>query len=220
MIGFWPWVEITVCSECAKAHDRDFLERLRLLAPDVFENDEPVVGEVCLACGTVEPGGPWTEASKWVDADGKPARRATFRLCPRHRGQVYIEGIVVGSNLGDAAAVREVLGELPTVGSDLLGRIEGWRPTDGNGPAGAEDFVADRTSDEAVEAALGFWQASPPELQAKAAWLGPVRKDYRMRYRLDLVRDGADGRRETFTVVRTSGDWFTTYRTVGNAPAR
>jgi hypothetical protein len=44
--------------------------------------------------------------------------------------------------------------------------------------------------------------------------MGPVRKDYRMRYRLDLVRDTAAGRRETMTVIRTALDRFTTYRTI------
>jgi hypothetical protein len=222
MIGFWPWVEIAVCPDCLEVHDRDFLERLRLLAPDVLENDEPVVGEVCLACGSVEPaspaGGPegsWAAASKWVDAAGKPTRRAAFRLCPKHAGQVYIDGILVGSNLVNAAAFGEVLGELPTVGADLLARVEGWRPGTGTGQAGAEDFAADRPTDGALAAALAFWEASPPGLRAKAAHLGPVRKDYRLRYRLDLVRDDAAGRRETFTVVRTAPDRFATYRTAG-----
>lgn len=215
MTGFWPWIEIAVCPDCLEVHDRDFLERLRLLAPDVLENDEPVVGEVCLACGSLEPEGPWAEASKWVDAAGKPTRRAAFRLCPKHADRVYIDGILVGSNLTGGDAMRGVLGELPTVGADLLARVEGWRPGTGTGPAGAEDFAPDRTTDGALAAALAFWEASPPGMRAKAARLGPVRKDYRLRYRLDLMRDDAAGRRETFTVVRTAPDRFATYRTAG-----
>lgn len=220
MIGFWPWVEVRVCPACLEAHDRDFLERLRLLAPDVVENDEPIVGPVCLSCGRVgaagrsaSGAGTWTEASKWLDAGGRPARRSAFRLCAEHRDQVYIDGIVVTSNLAGAAALGSVLDELPSVAADLLERVEGWHA--GDGPAGAEDFAPERSRDEALRAALDFWEAAPEGLEAKAAWLGPIRKDYRMRYRLDLVRDLAGGRRETLVVLRAAGGKFTTYRLAG-----
>jgi len=213
MTGFWPWVELTVCEACLEAHDRDFLERLRLLAPDVLENDEPIVGEVCLVCGRTEPKTPWVEASKWVDAEGNPTRRSVFRLCPAHAKEVYVDGVIVSSNLVDEAAMGQVLAELPTVGADMLARIEGWRPNDTTGPAGASDFTTDRTAAEATRAAFDFWAAATPGLKAKAAWLGPIRKDYRMRYRLDLVRDHAAGRREMLSIVRTGRDQFATYRT-------
>ena len=32
LIGYWPWVQVEVCAVRLEAHDRDFLERLRLLA--------------------------------------------------------------------------------------------------------------------------------------------------------------------------------------------
>jgi hypothetical protein len=197
-----------VCGTCLAAHDRDFLERLRLLAPDVLENNEPIVGQVCLACGTLAAD-PWAEASKWVDAAGRTTRRATFRLCGTHRGQAYIDGIVVASNLGTATALGAVLDELPAVGADLLRRVEGW--TADKGPDGAEDFTPDRTREQALAAALAFWQAAPDGLEAKGAWLGPIRKDYRMRYRLDLARDFPGGRRETRVVLRAASGSFTTY---------
>ena len=41
--------------------------------------------------------------------------------------------------------------------------------------------------------------------------MGPVRKDYRMRYRLDLVRDFSDGRRESLIIMRTGPYKLTTY---------
>jgi hypothetical protein len=209
LIGYWPWVELEVCGTCLEAHDRDFLERLRLLAPDVLENDEPIVGQVCLACGTLTADA-WAEGSKWLDASGRPTRRATFRLCGTHRHQTYIDGIVVASNLGTATALGAVLDELPAVGEDLLGRVEGWAAD--KGPPGAEDFTPERTRDRALAAALAFWQAAPDGLEAKGAWLGPIRKDYRLRYRLDLARDLSGGRRETLTVVRTASGHFATYR--------
>jgi hypothetical protein len=213
MTGFWPWGAVRVCDACLEEYDREFNERLHLLAPDVIENDEPIVQPVCLACGTVESPGPWREASRWVGPNGGPARRATFFLCPHHADFPYVEGIVVSSNLTDLARMKSVMNELPTVGGDLLARVEKWRPEDSKGPAGALDFVPAHTRDQVAQAALDYWQQSPEGLEAKAAWLGPIRKDYRMRYRLDLVRDFAGGRRETLTVVRTGLDRFATYRT-------
>jgi hypothetical protein len=132
----------------------------------------------------------------------------------------YVEGIVVASNLTNEAALGAVLDELPAVGGDLLDRVEHWRPEDGHGPAGAEDFAAGRNRPETLAAAGAFWSTRPAGLEAKAAWLGPVRKDYRMRYRLDLVRDLADGRRETLSLVRLGPDRFAAYRTVAQAPGR
>lgn len=214
VIGFWPWLAVRVCDRCVEAHDRDFRERLALLAPDILENDEPVVRRACLACATVAADGPWTEGSKWVDAAGRPVRRARFYLCPRHADLAYVDGIIVSSNLTDARRLGTVLDELPTVGAAILERVEGWRPPQGKGPPGATDFTPGQTHAEAVDAALRFWQDAPDSLDARAAWMGPVRKDYRMRYRLDLVRDTAAGRRETMTVIRTALDRFTTYRTI------
>ena len=84
-------------------------------------------------------------------------------------------------------------------------------------PAGAIDFTPDQGHADAADATFRFWQEAPPGLDAKAAWLGPIRKDYRLRYRLDLVRDLIGGRRETLTVIRTASDRYTTYRTVAAA---
>ena len=217
VIGFWPWNEVRVCHGCREAHDRDFRERMALLVPDVLGNDEPVSQPVCLACAAVE--GPWTNASKWVDATGRPARRARFVLCPEHADAVYADGIVVSTNLTSADRVTELMDELPTVAGDLLARVEGWRPEDGRGPAGAATFAANLARDAVVADAWRFWETPVPGLEAKAAWLGPVRKDYRLRYRLDLVRDLAGGRRETLTVLRTQGDRFARYLTMGEAGA-
>jgi len=213
MTGFWPWVGVRVCDGCLEGYERNFLERLRLLAPDVLENDEPIVGEVCLVCGTLAPSGGWHEASKWTAPDGRPARRARFRLCPAHRRVAYVDGIVVTTSLADESRFGAVLGELPTVGGDLLARVEHWRPEDGRGPPGTDAFAADRNLRETARQALDFWQGRPEGLIAKAAWLGPVRKEYRMRYRLDLVREDDAGRRETFSVVRLGDDRFAAYRT-------
>jgi len=66
---------------------------------------------------------------------------------------------------------------------------------------------------ETAAKALDFWQGRPEGLVAKAAWLGPVRKEYRMRYRLDLVREDDAGRRETLSVVRLGDDRFAATRT-------
>jgi len=214
VIGFWPWVSIRVCDACVEAHDRDFRERLALLAPDVLENDEPVAQRVCLACAATESDGRWQEASKWVDAAGRPARRAKFHLCRRHADLPYVDGIIVPTNLTDGRRMAAVLEELPLVSGDILQRVEGWRPPSGRGPPGAADFTPDLTPADAADAATRFWQEAPPGLDAKAAWLGPVRKDYRLRYRLDLGRDMTGGRRETLTVVRAASDRFATYRTV------
>jgi len=213
MIGIWPWIPVRVCDACLEAHDRDFLERLRLLAPQVLENDEPIVGHVCLACGAVESADGWREASKWLDAAGRPVRRARFHLCGKHAGAVYIDGIVVSPNLSSAERLAEALDELPAAGADLLERVEGWRPGEAAGPAGATHFKPDLSRDAAAAEAFRFWQEAPAGLEAKAAWMGPVRKDYRMRYRLDLVRDFSDGRRESLVVVRTTPDRFAVFRT-------
>jgi hypothetical protein len=204
---------VRVCDACLHDYDRDFLERLRLLAPQVIENDEPISEPVCLVCGTVEPAGPWHEGSKWIGGDGAPARQARFRLCHKHRDAAFVEGIVIASNLTDAKRLRAVLDELPAVGGSLLERIEHWRPEDGRGPADAADFAASRTRDEAAEAAFEFWKTAPPEVEARGAWMGPVRKDYRLRYRLDLARDSSGGRRETLGLVRLGSDRFAVYRT-------
>jgi hypothetical protein len=219
MIGFWPWVALEVCDDCAPRHDRNFAERLKLLAPDVIENDEPIVRPVCLACAAVETDGAWHEAAKWVDPNGRPVRRSRFSLCEAHRGAVYADGIVISSNLAGAEALRSVLDELPAVTEALVARAAGWSLTRDDGPAGAADLRANRTQEETLADAAAFWQASPDGLEAKAAWLGPVRKDYRMRYRLDLVRDYAAGRRESLIVIRTSPTRFTTFRTVVSAAA-
>ena len=176
--------------------------------------------QVCLACGTILSPGPWREVSRWVAADGSPVRRARFYLCSRHADQPYVEGIIVSSNLGKLERMKSVLAELPTAGSDLLSRVEKWRPEDGTGPAGARDFVLARRHEEAAAATMEFWAATPQGLEAKAAWLGPIRKDYRMRYRLDLIRDFAGGRRETLTVVRLGMDRFATYLTERAAPPK
>ncbi len=210
MTGVWPWHEIAVCPACVEVHDRDFLERVRLLAPQVLEHDEPIAADVCLACGTVSSPEGWTQAGTWVDSDGAPTRAPRFRLCAAHAEAVYIDGVVVASNL--AGRVGEVLAELPTAGADLLERVEGWRPGQG-APAGATDVAADRADEEVRADVLAFWTARPEGLAARGAWLGPVRRDYRMRYRLDVVRDRADGTRETLVVVRTGPETFTTYRT-------
>jgi len=218
MIGFWPWIHIKVCDTCVAGHDRDFRERLALLAPDVFENDEPIVRQVCLACGTAETNVAWHQHSKWLDAAGRPTRRATFYLCGEHADLPYVDGIVVGTNLTSRSRMAEVLEELPVVGPALIKRVERWDPQGDRGPAGAADFAAGRGPDDTLADAMRFWQDSPHGLEAKAAWLGPVRRDYRMRYRLDLVRDFDDGRRETFVAIRTAAEEFVTYRTVGEAP--
>jgi len=226
MTGFWPWAETRVCDGCLEEYDRSFVERLRLLAPRVLENDEPISRQVCLVCGTVESAGPWHEVSKWVNRLDRPARHTSFYLCQRHSDFSYADGIVVSSNLKDAGRMAAVLDELPMVGGDLLARVEGWRPEDGRGPPGASDFAAGKTRDEAARLAIEFWQKEPEDLKARAAWLGPVRKDYRMRYRLDVVRDcltggrqPGSGRRETLLVLRTAVDRFILYRTTADAPA-
>jgi hypothetical protein len=216
MTGIWPWAKVQVCEDCLTAHDRDFRERLALLAPQVIENDEPVVERVCLACGTVDYDNAWPESAKWIDSAGRPARRARFYLCDEHRDGPYVDGIVVSTNLSDTARVAAVIEELPAVSGDILARVEGWKP-DGGAPAGAADFAPARQPGEALAAAVAFWQTCPAGIDARAAWLGPVRRDYRLRYRLDLVRDFTDGRREAFTLVRTAPDRIATYRTVGRA---
>jgi hypothetical protein len=220
LTGFWPWLQVRVCDDCLEAYDREFTERLRLLAPGVLENGEPVAQPVCLSCATIEPHGVWQQASRWVDANGRPARKATFYLCHRHRDLPYVEGIVVASNLASLARMKSVMNELPVAGGDLLQRVEGWRPETGKGPPGSTDFTPARHEDDVAPAALAFWQAAPPGLEAKGAWLGPVRKDYRLRYRLDLAHDLATGVRETLTVVRTARDGFATYRTTAKVPAK
>lgn len=218
MIGFWPWLGVRVCDDCVTGHDRDFRERLALLAPNVFENDEPIVRQVCLACGAAEADVAWHRHSKWIGADGHPARRATFYLCGEHADLPYVDGIVVPTNLTGADRLAAVMKELPAVSPAIIMRVERWRPDDDPGPDGAADFRGNRTRDEALADALAFWLAAPDGLDAKAAWLGPVRKDYRMRYRLDLVRDWRDGRRESFVVTRTGPEAFATYRTTGQPP--
>ena len=218
MIGFWPWVTLQVCDQCLAAHDRDFRERVALLAPSIIEDDEPVVRQVCLACGAAETDTAWHEASKWVDAHGKPVRRARFYLCGEHAGRAYVDGIIVSSALADGEHMAEVLGELPAAGADLIKRVERWDPAARQGPEGALDFAAGRNRRETLAGTMRFWTESPAGLEAKAAWMGPIRRDYRLRYRLDLVRDTADGRRETFTVIRTGPEEFATYRTAAAAP--
>jgi hypothetical protein len=217
MTGIWPWAKIEVCPACVDAHDRDFRERLALLAPQVLENDEPVVERVCLACGAIDPDDAWPDSAKWIDAAGRPTRRAKFYLCDDHRDGPYVDGIVVSTNLTDTSRMAAVIEELPTVSGDILARVEGWRPEGTSGPAGSVDFTPAREPGAALAAAMAFWQACPTGLEARAACLGPVRKDYRLRYRLDLVRDFTGGRRETFTLVRTAPDAVATYRTERSA---
>jgi hypothetical protein len=212
MVGIWPWIPVRVCDACMETHERDFLDRLRLLAPQVLENDEPIVAPVCLACGAVTSPGGGREASKWLDAAGRPVRRARFHLCGKHAGAVYVDGVMVSSNFSSAERLAEALDELPAAGADLLARVEGWRPGEAAGPAGARYFKPDLSRDAAAAEAFRFWQEAPAGLEAKAAWMGPVRKDYRMRYRLDLVRDFSAGRRESLILMRTGPDKWTTYR--------
>jgi hypothetical protein len=223
MTGVWPWVAVPVCDACLDDYEREFTERLRLLAPQVLENDEPVVEKVCMACGAQESRGPWHQASRWVGRGGLPVRRATFYLCHPHRDVPYVEGIVVSTNLTDARRMQAVLDELPAAGANLLQRVERWSPDEDKPPPESLDFEMFRTRDQAADDALAFWKATPEGLAAKAAWLGPVRKDYRLRYRLDLVRDYGTGRREMFIVVRLGVNRFATYRTdspTGAQPAR
>ena len=221
MTGFWPWGKVRVCDACLADYDREFTERLRLLAPDVLENDEPVAEEVCLACGTIDSHGRWHLVSRWVGAENLPARRASAHLCHRHKDLPYVEGIVVSSNLLDVERMESVLGELPAAGGDLLARVEGWRVAQAtSGPPGAMDFTPGRKRDAVARFALEFWKAKPDGLDAKAAWLGPVRKDYRLRYRLDMVRDFATPQRETLSIVRIGRDLFATYRTMARMAAK
>jgi len=124
----------------------------------------------------------------------------------------------VATNLADAARMRSVLEELPAAAADLLDRVEAWRPGDGRGPPGACDVPDERPLAEAAETALAFWLAAPDGLEARGAWMGPVRRNYRLRYRLDLAADFADGRRETLAVVRLGPDRFATYRPAPPAP--
>jgi len=215
MIGFWPWLFIHVCDGCVTAHDRNLRERVHLLAPGVVENDEPIVRRVCLVCGEAETDVAWHQASKWLDARGRPVRRCTFTLCGEHAGAVYAEGVVVSSNLTGRQAMAALVDELPTVSPSIIERAEGWQPGAGSGPPDAEAFAPGLGRDEAARAALAYWQASPEGLEAKAAQMGPVRRDYRMRYRLDLIRDFADGRRERLVVMRTGPEAFATYRLAG-----
>ncbi len=217
MIGFWPWVFIRVCDDCVTAHDRNLRERVLLLARDVVENDEPVVRRVCAACGQAETDAAWHQASKWLDADGRPTRRCTFYLCGEHADAVYAEGIVVASNLTGIEAMARLVAELPTVSPAIIERAEGWHVGTAGGPPEAEAFTPEASADEAAHAALAWWQERPEGLQARGAWLGPVRRDYKMRYRLDLARDFADGRRETFALLRTGPDTLATYRLAGEA---
>jgi hypothetical protein len=213
MTGVWPWITEPVCDACLDDYEREFTERLRLLAPQVLENDEPVVEKVCLSCGAQESPGPWRQASRWVGRDNLPIRRAKFYLCNTHRDLPYVEGIVVSSNLMDVRRIRAVLDELPAAAPNLLQRVEQWSPEEGNPPPKGLDFEMFRTRDQAADDALAFWKATPEGIAAKAAWLGPIRKDYRLRYRLDMVRDYVTGRRESFIVVRLAVNRFATYRT-------
>jgi len=217
MIGFWPWGFLRVCDDCVTAHERNLRERVLLLARDVVENDEPIVRRVCVACGKAETGEGWRQASKWLDAAGRPVRRCTFSLCGDHADVPYAEGIVVSSNLVGRALLARLVDELPTVSPSIVERAEGWHPGAGGGPEEAKDFAPGRPRDEAVDAALAWWLDAPNGLEAKAAWLGPVRRDYKMRYRLDLVRDFTDGRREALAVLRTGPEAFATYRLTGEA---
>lgn len=211
MIGLWPWLSVRVCDACLSDHDRDFMERLRLLAPDVLENNEPIVEPVCLACGTLDPRGAWHQVSKWVNHSNRPVRRATFHLCHPHRNLPYIEGVIVSSNLTDLKQMQSVLNELPAVSGDFLQRVEGWRPDGGTGPAGVKNVALRITRDEAAERAMAFWQGAEEGLEAKAAWLGPVRKDYRMRYRMDLMADYTSHNREVLVIIRIGIDEFVAY---------
>ncbi|MFO8014251.1 MAG: hypothetical protein R6X20_13205 [Phycisphaerae bacterium] len=217
MIGFWPWVVIRVCDQCVTAHDRNLRQRVHLLARDVVENDEPIVRRVCVACGEAETDVAWHQASKWLDAGGRPVRRCTFYLCGDHAGAVYAEGIVVSSNLTGRGPMARLVDELPTVSPSIVERTERWNPGAGGGPPEADGFTPDRSRDAAVAAALAWWLEAPDGLEAKAAWLGPMRQDYKMRYRLDLARDFADGRRETLVVLRTGPEALATYRLAGEA---
>jgi hypothetical protein len=217
MIGFWPWIFLRVCDNCVTAHDRNLRERVHLLARDVVENDEPIVRRVCVVCGEAETDVAWHEASKWVDAAGRPVRRCTFYLCGEHAGAVYAEGIVVASNLAGREAMARLVDELPTVSPSIVQRAERWTPGAGQGPPEAQAFAPHVSCDEAVDAAVAWWGESPEGLEAKGAWLGPVRRDYKLRYRLDLARDFADGRRETLVVLRTGPEALATYRLAGAA---
>jgi len=217
MIGFWPWITVRVCDGCVAAHDRNLRERVHLLARDVVENDEPIVRRVCVACGQADPDADWHEAAKWIDAAGAPTRRCRFYLCGAHARVPYAEGIVVSSNLTGPEPMAALVDELPTVSPSIVARAEGWHIGSGQGPAEAEAFAPDRSRNEALEAALAWWEASPDGLDAKSASLGPVRRDYKMRYRLDLVRDFDDGRRNTLAILRTSPEAFATYRLAGKA---
>ena len=217
MIGFWPWLSVRVCDACVTGHDRNVRERVLLLASDVVENDEPIVRRVCAACGQAETDVAWRRVSKWLDADGAPTRRCRFYLCGEHADVPYAEGVVVASNLTGRGRMAALVDELPTVSPAIIERAEGWQVGAGGGPPEAEDFTPNRTPDQATDAALAWWEGAPEGLEAKGAWLGPVRRDYKMRYRLDLARDFADGRRETLVILRTGPETLATYRLTGEA---
>jgi len=170
-----------------------------------------------VACGRAEAGDDFREAAKWLDATGAPTRRCRFYLCGDHAHVPYAEGIVVSSNLTGREPMAALVDELPTVSPSIVERAEGWRLGEGQGPADAEDFTPQRSRDETLDAALAWWQETPEGLEAKGAALGPVRRDYKMRYRLDLARDFEDGRRITLAVLRTDPETFATYRLAGEA---
>ena len=218
MIGFWPWLDRQVCPACRPRHDRDLKERILLLAPEVIENDEPIVRRVCVACGAAEEDADaWHQAAKWLDAEGRPVRRCTFYLCGEHARTPYAEGVVVSSNLDEPGAMAALVAELPAISPVIVARAEGWTPGTDAGPPDGADFTPDLSEAEAAEAALRWWRGTAEGLEARGAWLGPVRRDYRLRYRLDLARDFPDGRRETLVVLRTAPDRLATYRLTGKA---
>ncbi|MDK1030508.1 MAG: hypothetical protein QGD94_00715 [Planctomycetia bacterium] len=217
MTGFWPWLRRRVCVKCLAQYDRRFLQRLKLLAPDVIADDEPVTQRVCLCCGTVKSVGRWREASKWVDGEGRPTRRARFSLCSSCSKKIYFDDIIVSSNLVDTRAMEELLEELPRAGAELLKRVEGWSPDDAeSSAAGAEDFRTGLSLSETCRRAFDFWSGDSGRVAAKAAILGPRRRDYKLHYRLDLLRDMGEEekapKREQLCIVRTADEMFASYR--------
>ena len=214
MVSHWPWHRVEVCPRCAEAFQKEFAERLRLLAPDAVADEGEVTAEVCLLCGNQGADATCVESGRWVDASGR-AVATRFRVCDLCRGKVLVNSIVSAAELRSGADFEKLLRGLPEVSADLVQRTEGWSPAEGAGPAGSSGVERELGVEAAVNEAESFWSTTPEPIAeadgtpVRGATLKPDRHGA-IRTHLELL--WRSGRRDTsieaaLRVYRTAGGY-------------
>lgn len=160
MVSHWPWHRVQICPACEPAFQREFDERLALLAPQAVAAEGDVTQGVCLMCGNQDPDAKMLQSARWTDAAGAPVA-TRFHVCPGCHGRLLVNNIVSAAELASAADLRALLPRLPEVGAELIKRNEGWSLAEGPGPEGSQELERDLSLETAAQKAHQFWAAPP-----------------------------------------------------------